>query len=62
MNPRINKATIAKALGWLGGAAMTLAASGAFGKYSAWVTGIGAALTGLGVHKASETSAGHPNG
>ena len=58
----VNKNTLAKVVGWLGAAITALAANQSFGKYSGLAGLLGSVLTGLGIHKASDTSAGHPNG
>lgn len=58
----MTKSTWAKIAGWAGGAITTLALNGAFGKYSGFAATAGTLLTGVGIHTASNTSAGHPNG
>jgi hypothetical protein len=58
----MTKSTLAKVAGWLGAAISTLAASGSFGKYAVAAGAAGSALTAWGLHNASNTSAGHPNG
>lgn len=58
----MSKKGIAKALAWIAGAVATLAASGAFGKYSAAIATLAPLASAASVHIASETSAGHPNG
>jgi hypothetical protein len=48
--------------GYSGGFLSLLAVSGSMGKYTAIIGATGAALTATGVHMASNTSAGHPDG
>jgi hypothetical protein len=58
----MNLKTWAMALGYVGGFLTILALSGTLGKYAALAGAIGAAMTATGVHIASDTSAGHPDG
>lgn len=57
----MTKSRLAKIVGWVG-QALTGAAVYLAPKYAGMALTAGAVLTGWGIHNASDTSAGHPNG
>lgn len=57
----MNKNTLAKIEGWIGAALTAMGTSNALGKWSIVATLVGGALTGHGIHNASDTSAVSPN-
>jgi len=58
----MNKKFFAKTVAWLAGALATLAAGGAFGKYSGAVATVAPLVSAGAVHLASDTSADNPAG
>jgi hypothetical protein len=58
----MNKNTLAKIMGWIGGILVAGTQTNAFGKYSGIAGAVGGLLVSMGIHKASDTSVTQPNG